>query len=263
MDIGMTTDIAEHDRTRIWGMVCADCDFLQRQQLLDYSLLLGIYRPDKGHDPKVRLAQLRRLAAQCHGTGVISRDRQKVYFFGMIDVLEKFTIRWRVQRAALRLLYCLAMRWTSVDGISAMPPSLYADRLRTCTAYEVLHMERPHPSPSTILDERWREGGWWAMIHATGRRLLGLPTLERGARRGGKARWYRLWERRRRGLVKQRIDSEHEDQMARIAELEEHVSGLEHQLTVLRGFPEETVDPATEDSNRAAPAPPGHASEQL
>ena len=30
----------------------ADCDFLQRQNLLDYSLLLGIYRPpDRSMDP--------------------------------------------------------------------------------------------------------------------------------------------------------------------------------------------------------------------
>ena len=56
----------------------------------------------------------------------------------------------------------------------------------------------------------------------------GLPPHERGARRGGKARWAPLWERRRRGLVKQRIVSEQEDQGARIKELEETVSILEY-----------------------------------
>jgi len=59
--------------------------------------------------------------------------------------------------------------------------------------------------------------------------------LERGARKGGKARWGPLWERRRRGLVKQRIVSEHEDQSARIKELEEHVSILEYELACCRG----------------------------
>ena len=43
MDIGMSTDMEERDKERIWGMVCADCDFLQRVGLLDYSLLVGIY----------------------------------------------------------------------------------------------------------------------------------------------------------------------------------------------------------------------------
>ena len=43
----------------------------------------------------------------------------------------------RVQRALLRFLYAIAMRWTSSDGISAMPPPLYADRFRTFMAHEV------------------------------------------------------------------------------------------------------------------------------
>lgn len=61
----------------------------------------------------------------------------QLYFFGVIDVLEKFSLRWRVQRVVLRLLYCLAMRWNDSDGISAMPPPLYADRFQTFVAHEV------------------------------------------------------------------------------------------------------------------------------
>ena len=75
----------------------------------------------------------------------------QVYFFGLIDVLEKFTIRWRVQRACLRLFYALSMRWTSADGISAMPPALYADRFRTFLAFEVLQTDvATASSPSSI-----------------------------------------------------------------------------------------------------------------
>ena len=159
--------------------------------------------------------------------------RPQVYFFGVIDVLEKFTIRWIVQRAVLRLLYCLAMRWTQSDGISAMPPPLYADRFRTFMAHEVLFMEEEE-QPTTIMDERWRAGRCCASVIVWVRKLLGLPTPER-ARRGGKERWQPLWERRRRGLVKERIVSEHEDQTARIKELEEHVSLLEDELARARG----------------------------
>lgn len=210
MDIGMTTDLEESDKGSIWSMVSADCEFLHQQQLLDYSLLLGIYRPPATLHSQQKQALLRQLAAQCRGTGVVSRDRQKVYFFGMIDVLEKFTIRWRIQRACLRLLYALSMRWYSSDGISAMPPNLYADRFRTFVAHEVLQMEE-EPAQAA-LDEQWRAGSCAQLC----RRLWGLPSRERGARRGGKARWKPLWERRRRGLVKQRMDSESEDQIARI-----------------------------------------------
>ena len=224
MDIGMTTDLEAHDAQRIWSMVCADCDLLQQQQVLDYSLLIGIYRPPASLLPQQKQALLQQLAQQCRGCGVVSRDRQKVYFFGIIDVLEKFTLRWRVQRAVLRLLYGLAMRSGSSDGISAMPPALYADRFRTFVAHEVLHMDgEPHDEP---LDEGWRGGDWCGFC----RRVFRLAAVRRGPRRGGKARWQQLWERRRRGLVRQRIDSEHSDYVARIKELEEKVQSLELEL---------------------------------
>ena len=233
MDIGMTTDLEDRDKERLWATICSDCDFLQRQHLLDYSLLIGIFRPPATLIPQQKQALLSQLAHQCRGTGVVSRDRQKVYFFGIIDVLEKFTIRWRVQRAVLRCVYALAMRWTSSDGISAMPPPLYADRFRTFMAHEVLRMEG---EPDTVLlDEQWRAGRWLADLCNAGRRCCGLSAIPRGARRGGKARWQRLWERRRRGLVNQRIRMEHEDQNARIKELEEHVSILECELSCARG----------------------------
>ena len=230
MDIGMTTDLDERDAARVWAMICADCDFLQRQHLLDYSLLLGIYRPPATLAPQQKQAMLQQLPRQCRGCAAVSRDRQKVYFFGIIDVLEKFTLRWRVQRAVLRLLYGLAMRWRSSDGISAMPPALYADRFRTFMAHEVLHMTtEPERGP---LDERWRAADWSVWLGAC-RRALGLGETQRSPRsprKGGKERWQQLYARRRRGLVRQRIDSEHSDYVARIKELEERVHSLEAQL---------------------------------
>ena len=249
MDIGMATDMEEGDKGRVWAMVCADTAFLQGQQLLDYSLLVGIYRPPAGLVPQQKQAALQRLAAQCRGTGVVSRDRQKIYFFGLIDVLERFTIRWRVQRAVLRLLYCLAMRWTSADGISAMPPPLYADRFRTFMAHEVLQMEHSSVREGAV-DNGWRGGLWLASLCSLVRRLLGLPMQERAARRGGRERWAPLWERRRRGLVKQRIDSEHEDQTARIKELEERVSVLEYELTCAGGAHPSALSMASAETTR-------------
>jgi hypothetical protein len=147
-------------------------------------------------------------------------------------VLEKFSLRWRVQRMVLRLLYALAMRWSDSDGISAMPPPLYADRFQTFVAHEVLHMEAsPDLAP---VDDLGRAGGLWARF----KQLLGVYGESGGGRRprsSGLGRWRRLWERRRRGLVKQRIDSEHDDYIARIRELEEHIQILEHEVTALGG----------------------------
>ena len=152
-------------------------------------------------------------------------------------MLEHFSLRWRLQRIVLRALYCLAMRrgcgggrkpFSSLspslvrrrhadsDGISAMPPPLYADRFQTFVANEVLHLRDP-PQMAPV-DEEWREGGWVALL----KRLTGAyGAAGRGPRGSGLKRWNRLWERRRRGLVKQRIDAEHDDYVARIRELEE------------------------------------------
>jgi len=227
MDIGMTTDLEESDAEQIWSIIFADCDFLQRQQLLDYSLLLGIYRPDASLTPQEKQATLQNLASQCRGCAAVSRDRQKVYFFGIIDILEKFSLRWRLQRAILRLLYGLAMRWRASDGISAMPPALYADRFRTFVACEVLHIaSNPDHGP---LDEKWREANWSVWFGAC-RRALGFRETQRPPRKGGSARWQPLWARRRRGLVRQRIDSEFGDALTRIKELEERVRQLEREL---------------------------------
>ena len=159
----------------------------------------------------------------------MSHDRQKVYFFGIIDVLEKFTLRWRVQRVVLRLLYGLAMRWGYADGISAMPPPLYADRFRTFMAHEVLHVEEPPTEEPP--DERYRAGSWWSHF----KRWFGVGPSRRRPRSGGLARWQALWQRRRRGLVKQRIAMDHQDHIQRIKELEQHLQLRELELLQLRG----------------------------
>lgn len=131
----------------------------------------------------------------------------------------------------LKFLYAIAMRWQSSDGISAMPPPLYADRFCTFMAQEVLHMDEESQLASTPLDESWRDGGCFDYC----KRLLRLAPPHRPPRKGGTARWKRLWERRRRGLVKSRIDCEHDDYVARIKELEEHVQMLEYELACSRG----------------------------
>ena len=230
MDIGMTTDLEDTEAEAIWAMVMSDTELLQQENLLDYSLLLGVYRPPATLLPQQKHALLREYAKRCRGTALVSRDRQKVYFFGIIDILERFTLRWRVQRMVLKLFYGLSMRWSAADGISAMPPTLYADRFRTFVAHEILHLEEP--PELAPLDDAWRYGSCIAQL----KRFLGL--YEGGTRRprsGGLSRWKQLWKRKRRGLVRARIKSEHADYIARIKELEEHTTFLEYELACARG----------------------------
>merc|ERR1712019_57037 len=105
-------------------MVCADADFLSKQGLLDYSLLVGIYRLPPEKDP-IHVQEL--VAAG----GYVSYDKQKVYFFGIIDILERYSLRWRMQKAVLTCGYRTTCKGNAADGISAMAPRDYADRFKT------------------------------------------------------------------------------------------------------------------------------------
>eukprot|EP00964_Phaeocystis_antarctica_P107708 scaffold72382_cov75-Phaeocystis_antarctica.AAC.1 len=81
-----------------------------------------------------------------------------------------------------------------------MPPSDYAERFETFVLREVLQLPPP-------LSEE-------AMARASPRRRGERGTLARGRR------WGDLWQRRRRGLIKVRIECERADYIRRIAELE-------------------------------------------
>eukprot|EP00959_Pyramimonas_sp_CCMP1952_P118711 2481679-Pyramimonas_sp.AAC.1 len=70
----------------------------------------------------------------------VSLDRQKVYFFGIIDVLEHYSLRWRAQHCLLTVAYHvrdrLRCRAVAADGISAMHPRDYANRFYCFVEHE-------------------------------------------------------------------------------------------------------------------------------
>lgn len=108
---------------------------------------------------------------------------------------------------------------------------------------QVLHLE--DPPELAPLDDAWRYGGCTSQL----KQLLGL--YEGGTRRprsGGLARWRQLWKRRRRGLVRERIKSEHDDYIARIKELEEHTNFLEYELACARGVHPSIGNPYREET---------------
>ena len=120
-----------------------------------------------------------------------------MYFLGIIDVLERYSMRWQAQRAILNFGYHLLLRGPAALGISALTPADYAERFVTFMLHEVLHL--PQASPHT-----------------------GLPMLQAGSYE----RWGALWKRRRRGLVKERIEGERSDHLRRIAEYEAELRQL-------------------------------------
>lgn len=46
----------------------------------------------------------------------------QVYFFGIIDVLERYSLKWKAQRAVLCLGYGLLLRVPDAAGMTALPP---------------------------------------------------------------------------------------------------------------------------------------------
>lgn len=199
MDTAMVVDIAPEEKEMLMGMVCSDADFLASNGLIDYSLLVAICRPPRGLSVAERNERLKQLS---EAGGYVSLDKQTVYFFGIIDVLERYSLGWRVQHVLLTAGYFLTCRCMRSDGISALAPDEYADRFKTFIAQEVLRVASSF-----------------------------MSNLRVG--RGGIARWGHLWERRAHGLLMERIQVERADRVAERAESSLHISKLEAML----GFP--------------------------
>ena len=184
--------------------------------MLDYSLLVGIHRLPRELSQAERQRRLQLL--QEHG-GCVSRDRQKVYFFGIIDVLERYNLRWRLQRLVLTVGYHLLLRTPDALGISALTPPDYAARFATFAVIEALQLSLPHTAPPQAAPPQPASSGDCRGSGSDGSWASVCGTID--------AKWGHLWQRRRRGLVKMRIQMDREDSLRRIEELERRVAELE------------------------------------
>lgn len=198
MDVAMSIDVSPDDRAQLASMIAADAAFLGSQGQLDYSLLVGIHRLSRDISSAEREALIPELTA---AGGYLSTDRRKVYFFGVIDALERFKLGWQCQYSVLTCAYYMACKGNKADGISALRPRDYADRFVTFMNSEVLHIQNSL-NTSSHMD------------------LSPSKTWGRKAS-SGLARWARLWQKRRRGLIKDRIEVERSDFLDRISELEQ------------------------------------------
>eukprot|EP00428_Durinskia_dybowskii_P010697 CAMPEP_0170283266 /NCGR_PEP_ID=MMETSP0116_2-20130129/41665_1 /TAXON_ID=400756 /ORGANISM="Durinskia baltica, Strain CSIRO CS-38" /LENGTH=940 /DNA_ID=CAMNT_0010534633 /DNA_START=3 /DNA_END=2821 /DNA_ORIENTATION=+ len=228
LDMAMAVDVSARDRAELASIICEDSAFLGAQGLLDYSLLLGIHRIPQGLTGDERREHMEALVK---AGGYVSLDRQKVYFFGIIDVLERYTVRWKAQHALLKAGYHLVCRGPSADGISAMSPLEYAERFRTFVLQEVLQID--------CRSSQVRSFG------------LTLGELTRS-----EERWAPLWESRRRGLVRERIEAATQDHTQSTEELGRQASRwarrIEELEAALRANGIEPPGPAPSESERSA-----------
>lgn len=230
MDIAMVCDVPHEHKVKLAETVKADTKFLSAQGQLDYSLLVGIHRVSHDGSPSEREAKLEELES-CGG--YISLDRQRVYFFGIIDILEGWNLRWEIQRAVLTVANHLTLNCDANDGISALAPGDYADRFLIFALQEVFQLPCPKLQDSSAA----RSARACSKCSRCGRCAQTCCSRQPVSARSGSERWSHLWDQRRRGLVRERIEAERADHLRRIKDLEFRNMDLEAQLSCLPPLP--------------------------
>jgi len=166
MDAMMEVDIDPEAREQLVSTARADVDFLASQQLMDYSLLLGIHSRARNQDNPPDFGQM---------GGLVSTSSSRVFFFGIVDVLESWHNGWWWQGCCMKSVFWLSCHRKLMNGITAITPERYARRFAYFVENRVLcdplALESDMPNPQD-------------------------------------KDWIKLWENRRNGLMMRRISDE-------------------------------------------------------
>ncbi|TDH68128.1 hypothetical protein CCR75_008686 [Bremia lactucae] len=100
-------------RANLLAQVTSDCGFLQELGIMDYSCLLGIRHYHRRIEPDI-------LDNLAHNA-VVSANQSTVYYLGFVDILQHYTIGWKMQ-------HCLLAAVVDKRKITALPPAEYALR---------------------------------------------------------------------------------------------------------------------------------------
>ncbi|CAD8212359.1 unnamed protein product [Paramecium octaurelia] len=100
--------------------LCRDADFFAQNNIIDYSLLLGIHEINVlQNSSRTDLLQ----DQESEDISIIqSKTGDKIYFFGIIDILTNFNTKKKIE-------YCCKRCFQGPD-ISAIPPHQYAERFK-------------------------------------------------------------------------------------------------------------------------------------
>jgi len=121
---GEKIQIGEERRARLLATLEMDSKFLASNNIIDYSLLLGIHDLKDGSlpDDYAGTSGAQPLHQRDSG-GVVSKDRQAMYFMGVIDILTPYDALKKAEHCAKSIRY-----FYSAAGISCCPPGAYAER---------------------------------------------------------------------------------------------------------------------------------------
>ena len=98
-----------------------DLEFLNGHQIMDYSLLVGIANTSEPPNTSLLFANLNQpylFKSHYNGIGLSN----KIYFTGIIDILQKYNSRKKVENKLRRIM-------DSQQKISCAPPTVYSDRM--------------------------------------------------------------------------------------------------------------------------------------
>ncbi|SBS80021.1 phosphatidylinositol-4-phosphate 5-kinase, putative (PIP5K) [Plasmodium ovale curtisi] len=135
-ELGDTINVGPQNKEKLLKILKLDADFLKENLLLDYSLLFGIHYKELSRDlvnwSRTKTGEVRHvfddhgicLAArpfhQCDHGGMINVDKNKVFFFGIIDIFTKWNLKKKFEHTFRTI--------QKLDGknISCIHPKAYA-----------------------------------------------------------------------------------------------------------------------------------------
>ncbi|KAF0686517.1 Aste57867_21704 [Aphanomyces stellatus] len=103
--------VGETEEADLQSQLVEDIMFLATRGIMDYSILLGV--------------KFVHHTVPSSTTGTLSKTRERIYYVGIIDMLQQYTWRWTLQRWFLGVFCCKDM-----GNVSAVPPNEYGKRLK-------------------------------------------------------------------------------------------------------------------------------------
>ncbi|EQC41988.1 hypothetical protein, variant [Saprolegnia diclina VS20] len=111
-------------QSEMQSQLVADIMFLAARGIMDYSILIGISHGSLEEAP-------------LHDV-IVSKYRDKCYHVGVIDMLQRYTWRWTLQRYFLGLCLCKDMH-----NVSAVSPNEYGSRLKHFVRNRLFYAQSP------------------------------------------------------------------------------------------------------------------------
>lgn len=120
-----------------------DIEFLAQEAIMDYSILLGVT-----NDQYPVRAEDRKLAdVSCMTVGAVAGP--VMYSVGIIDVLQPFSFRKRVEFVYKRFLCCRGR------GVSACPPNQYARRMIENVVEALIERSPLKNNDRPLMEQSW------------------------------------------------------------------------------------------------------------